>query len=386
MWADQGAPMEAEHGAQSPRPEVAELEEWQPTHLRVVVLSARSLRAKGGAGSSSPYVVIQLQKQKYLTSVVPHSLTPKWREECTLQLPSRLDDAKEHCLVLTAMHHSLHRPDQFLGRLCLPLAQLFCDKARRRNEWFRLQSRRGRPDKVRGQLQLDLQFMQILSPGSEPAFSIQGPQSLFTKLRSSMKGRRNKVYPKAQSPSLCTSNDEDSSSSSSMPIEPDPSALMARGSAGGSAHATGAAPAAMAPSPCTELRLRTYLSKEVAYEAPSVTAKYPASSSSQPDQWVALEQHPKKKSQLLKEDNAESLEDSPETPQASSPPLRRTQEGGIPPQRSQTLYTFRMSRSHPTSTKPLGTTSGHSCTWRRQLKLLRGCHICLRCFGLRLKP
>ncbi|KAH1166039.1 hypothetical protein KIL84_015211 [Mauremys mutica] len=142
----------------------------------------------------------------------------------------------------------------------------------------------------------------------------------------------------------------------------------------------------MAPSPCTELRLRTYLSKEVAYEAPSVTAKYPASSSSQPDQWVALEQHPKKKSQLLKEDNAESLEDSPETPQASSPPLRRTQEGGIPPQRSQTLYTFRMSRSHPTSTKPLGTTSGHSCTWRRQLKLLRGCHICLRCFGLRLKP
>ncbi|KAH1166272.1 hypothetical protein KIL84_015444 [Mauremys mutica] len=46
--------------------------------------------------------------------------------------------------------------------------------------------------------------MQILSPGSEPAFSIQGPQSLFTKLRSSMKGRRNKVYPKAQSPSLCT--------------------------------------------------------------------------------------------------------------------------------------------------------------------------------------
>ncbi|TFK00575.1 PHD finger protein 13-like [Platysternon megacephalum] len=113
---------------------VAESEEWQPTHLRVAVLSARSLRAKGGAGSSSPYVVIQLQKQKYMTSVVPHSLTPKWREECTLQLPSRLDGAEEHNLVLTAMHHRLHLPDQFLGRLCLPLAQLFCDKARRRNE------------------------------------------------------------------------------------------------------------------------------------------------------------------------------------------------------------------------------------------------------------
>ncbi|CAM5131927.1 unnamed protein product, partial [Eretmochelys imbricata] len=192
--------MEAEHGAQSPRPGglalrhlltpisgfVAEAEEWHPTHLRLAVLSARSLRAKGGAGSSSPYVVIQLQKQKYMTSVVPHSLTPEWREECTLQLPSWLDDTKEHSLVLTAMHHSLHRPDQFLGRLCLPLAQLFCDKARRKNEvqglikrkpkpainapgqvWFGLQSRRGRPDKVRGQLQLDLQFMQILSPGSE---------------------------------------------------------------------------------------------------------------------------------------------------------------------------------------------------------------------------
>lgn len=144
----------------------------------------------------------------------------------------------------------------------------------------------------------------------------------------------------------------------------------------------------MAPSPCTELQLRTYLSKERAYQAPSAAAKHPASSHSQPDQWVALQQHPKK-SQLLEEGNTESLGNSPETPQATSPPLRGTQEGGSSPQRSQTLHAFTMSLSHPTSTKLLGTAaagSGHSCAQRCQLQLLRGCHVCLRCFGLRLKP
>lgn len=109
-------------------------QEWHPTHLRVTVLRASSLRTKGIAGTRNAYVVIQLHKQKFRTSIASHSLSPEWHEECTLQLPSVLDDSEEHSLILTVMHQSLHHFNQFLGRVCLPLAQLFQDKTKRKNE------------------------------------------------------------------------------------------------------------------------------------------------------------------------------------------------------------------------------------------------------------
>uniref|UniRef100_A0ACB8EIE6 Uncharacterized protein n=1 Tax=Sphaerodactylus townsendi TaxID=933632 RepID=A0ACB8EIE6_9SAUR len=163
-------------------------------------MGAACMDLKGNEGSVRPFSVT--------------GLTPEWHEECLLQLPNVLDDSKEHSLVLTVMHQSLHHFSQFLGRISLPLAQLFQDKTKRKNEWFVLQSRHGKKEKMRGQLQLDIQFLQISSPSNGPSLSSRGGWSLFTRFCDSRKGSKYKAYKETQSHSSSMTNEEDSSSSS----------------------------------------------------------------------------------------------------------------------------------------------------------------------------
>lgn len=78
----------------------------------------------------------------------------------------------------------------------MPWSRLHYDYLRR---WFELQSRHGKKEKQRGQLQLDIQFLQISSPTSEPAFNSHGPWGLFARFCGSRKGGRYKVYKEASS-------------------------------------------------------------------------------------------------------------------------------------------------------------------------------------------
>ncbi|XP_053152429.1 rab11 family-interacting protein 2-like [Hemicordylus capensis] len=361
-----------------------EEKEWHPTHLRTTVLRACSLRPKGTTGTSHAYVVIQLQKQKFRTSTAPPSLSPEWQEECILQLPSVLDDSEEQSLILTVMHQSLHHFNQFLGRVCLPLAQLFQDKTKRRNEWFVLQSRPGKKEKMRGQLQLSLQFLQISSPPSEPALNSRGPWSLFTRFYGSKKSRRYKVYKEAPSNSSSLTNDEDSSSSSMNP-ELEAAAEMSGSRLGSSLHMVAATTSGRKTGPSTQMqKLIPYNYKELPSDAGYLTAHSPSISQSEHpstlEQFGSIfSQTPKKKSKPLKEERSpEAAGICMEAWQTSLPSLHVAGPSGIAA-RAQTVHISTVSL-HQTTHSP--TASSLTSHFRRcQLRLHRSCQFCLQCLG-----
>ncbi|XP_077182305.1 uncharacterized protein LOC143832190 [Paroedura picta] len=356
-------------------------QEWHPTHLRVTVLRASSLRSKGTA--SNTYVVIQLQKQKFRTSIASHSQSPEWHEECLLQLPSVLDDSEEHSLILTVMHQSLHHFNQFLGRISLPLSQLFQDKTKRKNKWFVLQSRHGKKEKMRGQLQLDIQFLQI-SPSRETSLSSSGAWSFFTRFCGSRKGRKYKAYKETQSCSSSMGNNEDSSASS-MNTELETSAAKSGPKLGSSLPMVAATITGRKPTSTTELqKLTSYDYKELASEAVNLTAHSPYISQSEHpstlEQFGSIfPQPPKKKSKPLKEERSpEAAGIAMEPWQSSLPPLHAAGSSKTPP-RAQTLHLSAVSL-HQTSNSH-NASSATSRFRRCQLRLHRSFHSCLRCFG-----
>ncbi|XP_076994108.1 rab11 family-interacting protein 2-like [Tamandua tetradactyla] len=109
--------------------------EWLPTHMQMPILQMHSLQAKGLSGFSSPFVVIQLRKQTFTTSVMHRDLGPEQRESCLLKWPQSLHLWEKASLILAVRHHLLWFSDQFLGQICLPLKQLFQGEAKRDTEW-----------------------------------------------------------------------------------------------------------------------------------------------------------------------------------------------------------------------------------------------------------
>ncbi|XP_039190046.1 rab11 family-interacting protein 2-like [Crotalus tigris] len=351
---------------------------WHPTHLQLTVLRACSLRPKGSTGTSNPYVVIQLQKQKFRTSVALHNLSPEWHEECTLQLPTVLDDSEEHGLILTVMHQSVHHFNQFLGRVNLPLAQLFQDKTKRRNEWFVLQSRPGKKEKIRGQLQLDIQFLQISSPTSEPAVNSPGTWTFFTRFCGSKKGRKYKVYKETLSQSSSLANNEDSSSSS-ISTELEAAAEKSGASLGSSLHMTTAT--CVGKKSISKPQLQKLVScnyKELPSEVTNTTqSEHPSTL----EQFNSIfSQQPKKKSKPLKEDRSpEAAGISMEPWQASLPPLHTVGHSDIPP-RAHTLHFSIVSLQQITNIAPASsiTSRFHRC----RMQLHRSYQFCRRCLGV----
>ncbi|XP_072923885.1 uncharacterized protein [Hemitrygon akajei] len=118
--------------------------DWFPTHLRVTVIGARNLKAKGRRGLNNCYTVIRLGPEKYMTSVQGGTLNPEWKEECTLQLPLVLDNS---------------------------------------DRWYDLQSKPNKVAKDRGQLQLAFQFLRDNMTASAYELSTARPQSVFNKFK-----------------------------------------------------------------------------------------------------------------------------------------------------------------------------------------------------------
>ncbi|XP_072485917.1 uncharacterized protein [Notamacropus eugenii] len=169
--------------------------EWYPTHVQLTILRAQNLQAKGRSGFSNAYVIMRLQKQKYMTSVVRHNLNPEWKEDCILRLPGKLDILEDPNLILTVKHHSQWFADQFLGQISISLKQLFQDKTKRNNEWFILQSKSRKANKYLGRLQLSIQFMEISGQDRESVFPRDsGSWSSFGKFHSRLMSKRSKIY------------------------------------------------------------------------------------------------------------------------------------------------------------------------------------------------
>ncbi|XP_062826229.1 rab11 family-interacting protein 2-like isoform X1 [Anolis carolinensis] len=352
---------------------------WHPTHLRLIVMRACNLRPKGTTGTSNPYVVIQLEKQKFRTSVLHHTLKPEWHEECLLQLPAVLDDAEEHGLVLTVMHQSLHHFNQFLGRVFLPLAQLFQDKTKRKNEWFVLQSRPGKKEKLRGKLQLDIQFLQISSPASETAISSHRHGSLFNRFWGSKKDKRYKAYKETPSQSSSLANDEDSSSSS-VNTELEASAGKSEHRSGSTLHMVAAISVGKKPTSKTQLQ-KLISCNYKGLPSDAVNANQSEHPSSLEQFSSIFSPHPMKKSKPLKEErNPEAAGISMEAWQASLPPLHVAGPSHLPP-RARTLHPSTVSLQQTnTSSSTTSFVPGH--LHRCRMRLHRSYQFCRRCFGL----
>ncbi|KAM9377746.1 rab11 family-interacting protein 5 [Pholidichthys leucotaenia] len=172
---------------------------WVPTHVNVTVLRARGLRTKGKHGSRYLYTIIQAGKEKYTTGLVEKAEVPVWNEECCFELlPGILEEGGRSAyppgsgdLVLTVMHRVLIGLDVFLGQAVVPLDKIFQDGVRPRDEWLKLNSKAGRKEKERGELQVTVQFTRNNMTASMFDLTMKDkPRSAFGKLKDRVTGRK----------------------------------------------------------------------------------------------------------------------------------------------------------------------------------------------------
>ncbi|XP_041652773.1 rab11 family-interacting protein 1 [Cheilinus undulatus] len=172
---------------------------WVPTHVNVTVLRARGLRTKGKHGSRYLYTIIQVGKEKYTTGLVEKAEMPEWNEECCFELlPGILEDGGRSSyppgsgdLVLTVMHRVLIGLDVFLGQTIIPLDKIFQEGMCPRDEWFKLNSKAGRKEKERGELQVTVQFTRNNMTASMFDLTMKDkPRSAFGKLKDRVTGRK----------------------------------------------------------------------------------------------------------------------------------------------------------------------------------------------------
>ncbi|KAI5606815.1 hypothetical protein C0J50_7369 [Silurus asotus] len=176
-----------------------EEQRWVPTHVQVLVIRARGLRAKGKHGTSDAYAVVQLGKEKYSTCVMEKTTEPEWGEECSFELqPGVLEEGGRDALpagtcdlTFTVMHRALIGLDVFLGQSVIAVDKAFRERACMRNEWYKLNSKTGKKEKERGELQLTVQFTRHNLTASMYDLSLKDkPRSAFIRLRERMRARK----------------------------------------------------------------------------------------------------------------------------------------------------------------------------------------------------
>ncbi|XP_074547809.1 uncharacterized protein rab11fip5a isoform X2 [Halichoeres trimaculatus] len=178
---------------------VEEDQKWVPTHVQVTVLRGRGLRGKGKHGTSDVYTIIQVGKEKYSTGVAEKTTEPEWKEECSFELqPGVLESdgrsgypAGSSELVLTVMHRALIGLDVFLGQAVIQLDKIFRETRCVKNEWYRLNSKTGKKEKERGDIQVTVQFTRNnLTASMYDLVMKDKTASTFGKLKERMKGKR----------------------------------------------------------------------------------------------------------------------------------------------------------------------------------------------------
>ncbi|XP_075963272.1 uncharacterized protein rab11fip5a isoform X1 [Anarhichas minor] len=175
-------------------------QKWLPTHVQVTVLRGRGLRGKGKHGTSDVYTIIQLAKEKYSTCVAEKTTEPEWREECSFELqPGVLETGggRSSCpagsneLVLIVMHRALMGLDVFLGQAVIQLDKVFHETRCVKNEWYKLNSKTGKKEKERGDIQVTVQFTRNnLTASMYDLVMKDKGASTFGKLKERIKGKR----------------------------------------------------------------------------------------------------------------------------------------------------------------------------------------------------
>ncbi|XP_037652707.1 uncharacterized protein rab11fip5a isoform X2 [Sebastes umbrosus] len=180
---------------------VEEDQKWLPTHVQVTVLRGRGLRGKGKHGTSDVYTIIQLGKEKYSTGVVEKTTEPEWREECSFELQpgvllennglSSSCPAGSNELVLIVMHRGHMVMDVFLGQAVVQLDKVFHETRYVRNQWYKLNSKTGKKEKERGDIQVTIQFTRNnLTASMYDLVMKDKGASTFGKLKERIKGKK----------------------------------------------------------------------------------------------------------------------------------------------------------------------------------------------------
>ncbi|XP_057176757.1 rab11 family-interacting protein 1 isoform X2 [Triplophysa rosa] len=167
-------------------------QQWYPTSVQVTVLQARGLRIKGKNGTNDAYAIMRVAKDKFSTSVAEKSVAPVWKEEASFDLPLFHPSNAERCaLQVSVMHRALVGQDKTLGLAVVNLLELYDNKSRNKSEWFKLMGKTGKPDKDRGEVLLDIQFMKNNMTAS--MFDLSGmdkSRSRLGKLKDKLKGKK----------------------------------------------------------------------------------------------------------------------------------------------------------------------------------------------------
>uniref|UniRef100_A0A4W5M8N8 RAB11 family interacting protein 1 (class I) b n=1 Tax=Hucho hucho TaxID=62062 RepID=A0A4W5M8N8_9TELE len=167
-------------------------QQWYPTSVQVTVLQARSLRIKGKNGTNDSYAIMQVAKDKFATSVAEKSVAPVWKEEATFELPLFHNGNAEKCtLHVQVMHRALVGSDKFLGHAVINLLELSEVKTRNKTEWHKLLDKAGKPDKDRGEVLVDIQFMKNnLTASMFDLSATDKPRSRLGKFKDKVRGKK----------------------------------------------------------------------------------------------------------------------------------------------------------------------------------------------------
>uniref|UniRef100_A0A4W5N3P3 Rab11 family-interacting protein 1-like n=1 Tax=Hucho hucho TaxID=62062 RepID=A0A4W5N3P3_9TELE len=167
-------------------------QQWYPTSVQVTVLQARSLRIKGKNGTNDAYAIMQVAKDKFATSVAEKSVAPVWKEEATFELPLFHNGNTEKCtLHVHVMHRALVGPDKLLGQAVINLLELSEVKSRNKTEWHKLLDKAGKPDKDRGEVLVDIQFMKNnLTASMFDLSATDKPRSRLRKFKDKVRGKK----------------------------------------------------------------------------------------------------------------------------------------------------------------------------------------------------
>ena len=84
------------------------------------MIKAKDLIVKGKK-TNDVYAIIQLGKEKFQTTTREKTVNPEWNEECSFEIPSDMTKTIE----ISLFHRNLLSIDQFLGRVALPVDELF---------------------------------------------------------------------------------------------------------------------------------------------------------------------------------------------------------------------------------------------------------------------
>ncbi|GFT91757.1 rab11 family-interacting protein 2 [Nephila pilipes] len=127
---------------------------WSPTHVQVTVQRARNLQNKGRKGTNDAFVLIQMGKEKFQTTIQEKATDPEWYEECDLTLIGRDSDVS-----LTVYHRNILGLEEFLGQTSVSLRGIESFD-RPFTKWYPLKGKTEKSeDKNRGELEVRIAFI-----------------------------------------------------------------------------------------------------------------------------------------------------------------------------------------------------------------------------------